>query len=590
MRKHTKTNQPLTPYRWLMQQAQPVKSWIWLATLLGLLSTLLVIVQAFLLAKVVALVFINQQPLNQVMHLLIIWLGVIITRSALNFAKEKVAFVSGSRVRQSIRKDLFIKLASVGPVYLGKTAGELSTYVVENIEALHGFFADYQPQMMLSVLIPSIILVVVFSINWICGLILLLTGPLIPLFMAIIGMGAASVNRKNLQALTRMSGHFLDVLQGLSTLRLFNRAQAQSDKIAQVSNQYRQRTMATLRIAFLSSGVLELFASASIALLAVYLGLGLLGHYHVGTEGHDFHLFQALFILLLAPEFFLPLRELGSRYHDRAQAIAAAEELLTINDLPQVQEATSSEPITSIEKITFQHIAVHYESRQQAALQNISFSLQRGELVALVGASGSGKTSLINALMRLINIHHGEILVDGKKWNDLSISAWREQVSWVGQKPQLFSGTIRDNLLLANPDAAENEIQQALYQAGASQFVNNLAQGLDTDIAEQAGQFSGGQAQRLALARGFLKPSSLLLLDEPSASLDEKTDASLMQSIVDLAKDRIVLMATHRLACLKHVDRIIVLEQGRLVETGTYDELLARNHVLANFVRGANHD
>jgi ATP-binding cassette subfamily C protein CydD len=426
-------------------------------------------------------------------------------------------------------------------------------------------------------MIPAAVLAFVFPHSWAAGGLLLATAPLIPLFMILVGMGAESISQRHFQALARMSAYFLDVLQGLSTLKLFGRSQGTEKTIATVSNNYRKRTMSVLRVAFLSSAVLEFFSSISIALVAVYLAMSYLGYISFGAYDQPLSLAAGFFILLLAPDFYLPLRELGAHYHARAEAVGAAEEILKILDIsPEKATDGSIQPLkTSQVQIEFEDVRLAYEDGARDALTGLSFKLNKGEQVVVVGASGAGKTTIFNLLLRFLEPDAGRIRVNGNRLGDLDPDTWREHLAWIGQKPMLFHGTIRENICLGCPHISESSIRQAAGSARVLDFTAHLPDGLETKVGEQGIGISRGQAQRVALARAFLKDAPILLLDEPTAGLDAENEHLVMQALDKLSRQRTVLTLTHRLTNIKSADRIMVLADGRFVEQGTYDDLLS---------------
>ncbi|HLB56726.1 MAG TPA: ABC transporter transmembrane domain-containing protein [Coxiellaceae bacterium] len=327
--KHKRT--PNLNYRFLLNQSKPAQRWLFLSIALGIIAGILIIIQAGILATVIDHVYIHNATRHALFSLLLILVIIILLRSALTWIREIVSFNTARRVKETVRKNILEKISALTPLELMQyKTGELTSILIEQVEALHGFFADYLPQMTIAVALPLIILIIVFTQNWIAGLVLLITGPLIPIFMALIGIGTAKLKQESFQTLAQMSAHFLDMLQGLTTLVLFNRARSQTKSIETISNDYREKTMKILRVAFLSTATLELFGTISIAIIAVYLGLGLLGFLKVGFSGVHITLQHALFILLLAPEFFMPLRQLGTFYHARAEAIGAAERIISL--------------------------------------------------------------------------------------------------------------------------------------------------------------------------------------------------------------------------------------------------------------------
>lgn len=448
---------------------------------------------------------------------------------------------------------------------------------------MQDFYARYLPQMALAVTIPLLILAAVFPINWAAGLILFATAPLIPLFMALVGMGAADANRRNFLALSRLSANFLDRLRGMETLRLFHRARAETQHIAQASEDFRKRTMEVLRLAFLSSAVLEFFASVSIAVVAVYFGFSYLGELNFGHYDRGVTLFAGFLVLILAPEFFQPLRDLGTFYHAKAQAIGAAEALVTFLDAsdeaqPAPDSAATADSATVSSTVNDRPLTLEAHNLEILSPQGkvlagpLNFRISAGERIALVGYSGAGKSSLINLLLGFLP-YRGELLIDGQPLSDLPLASWRRQLAWVGQNPTLPLPTLRANILLGAPQADDAQLQSAVERAYVDEFLPLLPQGLDTPIGEDAARLSVGQAQRVAVARALIRPCRLLLLDEPTASLDANSERLVMRALQAAARHQTTLMVTHQLDELAQFDRIWVMEQGQLVQQGDFNAL-----------------
>ncbi|MGL5038638.1 MAG: ATP-binding cassette domain-containing protein, partial [Aeromonas sp.] len=369
----------------------------------------------------------------------------------------------------------------------------------------------------------------------------------------------------------RLSGHFLDRLKGLRTLQLFMRTQAEGDAISDASEDFRERTMEVLRLAFLSTAVLEFFAAIAVALVAVYFGFSYINHLNFGNYGVKVSLFTGLFVLFLAPEFYAPLRELGAHYHAKAQAIGAAEQLLAFLEAKVSEPAAGSAPFKATGPILVQGRALEVLSAEGKVLVGpIDFTLEAGSRTALIGVSGAGKSSLVNALLGFAP-YRGELKVNGQELATLDMSQWRQQLGWLSQNPQLFHASLRDNLLLAKPTASDSELEDALKQAQAWEFA--MEKGLDYLVGDQAGGLSVGQAQRLALARTLLKSTQLMVLDEPTASLDRHSERAIMSSLEQTMANQTLLMITHRLDQLTKMDKILVLEHGQLVEQGSFAQL-----------------
>jgi len=562
--------------RWLRRQTRSARKWLLISIALGLTGGLLIMAQAWLISRIVHSAFMEGFEPVRLGPLLAVLCAVVVLKAATAWGREIAGFQAGAAVRGQVRRDLAAHLIAVGPVGISPLpSGRLVSSALEQVEALQNFVARYVPQLALAALLPLAILVFIFPISWAAGAILLVTAPMIPLFMILVGMGAESISQRHFQSLARMSAHFLDVLRGLTTLKLFGQSKAQADKIQGVSRQYRHRTMAVLRVAFLSSAVLEFFSAIAIALVAVYLGMYFLGYLDFGAFGRPIKFSAGFFILLLAPDYFLPLRELGTHYHARADAVGAAEEILRVYELPQAaaQSVQGRAKLTTAETIRFESVSMHYGSPSRPGIDNISFTLRRGEKVAVVGASGAGKSTLIHLLLGFIRPDRGTILIDDVPLGDLLQNDWRRQAAWIGQNPMLFSGTIRENISLSRPDADDGRIETAARQAGVMEFAAKRESGLDAQVGEQGKALSMGQAQRVALARAFLKDAPLLLLDEPTASLDTATEARILTDLDHWSQGRTILMATHRPAPLALADRILILKQGRMVAQGSYPEL-----------------
>ncbi len=544
---------------WLKQGADAGRRWIALSTLCGYGNALLLILQAWLLAHTLHSLIIEQLPLAR-LHPTLLGLALLFPlRALLLWGKEVAGFHAGARVRQALRRQLLAQLHRLGPAHLQRKAtGSWTSLLLEQVEKLQEFYAKYLVQMRLVMLIPITILAMVFPFNWAAGLVFLFTAPLTILFMALVGMGAADANKRNFLALARLSGHFLDRLKGLSTIRLFDRLEPEALKMDHASDSFRRRTMEVLRMAFLSSAVLEFFASISIAVIAVYFGFSYLGeldfgHYHAGVT-----LFSGLLILILAPDFFQPFRDLGTYYHAKAEAVGAADELRRLMETQG--QHPDNETILPLEG------PVDLEARDLVVLAQdgtpltrpLSFHLPAGQTLALAGPTGCGKTSVMQAVMGLLP-YLGSLRVNGHEVRTLDRDPWLAQQTWLGQNPKLIYGTIAENLRLAAPQASDETLWQALDAAHASEFVRRLPAGLDHPVGDRASGLSVGQAQRLALARALLKPTSLLLLDEPTASLDHHSEALLQQSLKKLRQGRTCLLISHRQTQLSDADQQVTL-------------------------------
>ncbi|MFA0513760.1 heme ABC transporter permease/ATP-binding protein CydD [Vibrio breoganii] len=558
--------------RWLKQQSKLAKRWLTLTVVAGVASAVVLIIQASLIAQILhSLIIEHADKYDLVPHF--IGLGAtVILRSALAWGREIAGYRSGEQVRIYIRGLVVDKMRRLGPGHIkGKTAGAWGTMLIEQVEEMQDFFAKYLPQMALSALIPFMILVVVFPLNWVSGLIFLITAPLIPFFMALVGKKAADANRKNFKALQRLSGHFYDRLQAMTTIRLFDRARDEKEQLHAASEVFRERTMSVLKIAFLSSAVLEFFTSISIALTAVYFGFTFIGELNFGHYGTSVTLFTGLFILILAPEFYQPLRDLGTFYHAKQQAIGAAESIVDFLNIEEPKQESNKQVITSEENCVITASDLIVTSTEGKVLVGpVSFTLETGKKTALVGPSGAGKTSIMNALLGFLP-YQGSLTINGTELSEVDLNSYRSIVSWVGQNPLLVHGTIAENLNLAEKTFSTQELQDKIKQAHADEFIDKL--GLDHAIADRSGGLSVGQAQRIALARALLQDGQFWLLDEPTASLDARSESLINESLQSALVNKTALMVTHQLSNLQQMDQILVLENGALTQQGSYSEL-----------------
>ncbi|AOM40697.1 heme ABC transporter permease/ATP-binding protein CydD [Xenorhabdus hominickii] len=561
--------------RWLRQQSAPARRWLRLSMMLGLISGLLIISQAWLLASILQALIMDNVPRENLTNQFLMLATTFALRAISNAIRERVGFICGKVVRQQIRNMVLDKLEQLGPVWVkGKPAGSWATIILEQIEDMQDFYSRYLPQMTLATIIPILILVTVFPINWAAGLILLVTAPLIPLFMALVGLGAADANRRNFVALSRLSGNFLDRLRGLETLRLFHRGTVEVEQITESTEKFRRRTMEVLRMAFLSSAVLEFFAAISIAVVAVYFGFSYLGELYFGSYGIGVTLFAGFLALILAPEFFQPLRDLGTFYHAKAQAIGAAESLFTL------LSSDGEQAITSGEKTLSDNGAVTIEARELEIRSHdghrlagpLNFTIDKHQRIALVGKSGAGKSSLINVLLGFLP-YDGSLKINGLELRELNLTKWREHLSWVGQNPHLPEQTLLDNIRLGQYDATQEQINDVMERAYVSEFVRELPDGVDTLVGDNAARLSVGQAQRIAVARALLNPCQLMLLDEPAASLDAHSEQRVMTALNQASHQQTTLLITHLLEETLTYDQIWVMENGLLIEKGDYQSL-----------------
>ncbi|KOO08272.1 heme ABC transporter permease/ATP-binding protein CydD [Vibrio hepatarius] len=558
--------------KWLKQQSKLAKRWLMFAVGLGVLSSVFLLAQAALLANILHSLIIEQVDKYELIPYFVSLAVIIAIRALCSWGREIAGYRCGEQIRIYIRQLILDKLRELGPAYIkGKPAGSWATLLLEQVEDMHDFFARYLPQMSLSVLVPFVILVVVFPVNWAAGLIFLLTAPLVPMFMALVGMKAADANRKNFKALQRLSGHFYDRLQSMTTIRLFDRTKAETEVMRGASEVFRTRTMDVLKIAFLSSAVLEFFTSISIALTAVYFGFAFIGELNFGDYGLGVTLFAGLFILILAPEFYQPLRDLGTFYHAKQQAVGAAESIVEFLDTDVSAVRSGEKKLADDDHITIQANDLEvYSPEGTKLLGPVSFTLDAQQTTALVGPSGAGKTSLINAILGFLP-YKGSLTINGIERTELDLANWRQNISWVGQNPLLLHGSIRDNITLGKDKVSDSLIETALAESYSNEFVDN--HGLDYLVSDRSGGLSVGQAQRLALARAMVQNGKFWLLDEPTASLDARSERLVMDGLSGQIQGKTTLMVTHQLAPLQNVEHILVMQNGEIVQSGTFDQL-----------------
>ena len=483
-------------------------------------------------------------------------LGAVLVRALSQAAQEAAGAQAGDRVRARVREQLLGVWAGQGPVGLsGQDSGALASEWVEQVEALDGYYARFLPQLMLALLVPLLVLAVVASLDWLAAVFLMVSAPLIPVFMALVGMGAERVNQRHFQSLARLSGHFLDRVRGLTTLQLFGLSRAATQDVAQAADEYRRLNMKTLRLAFLSSAVLEFFASVAIAVVAIYVGFGLLGYIDWGPAP-QLTLFSGLLVLLLAPEFFQPLRTLAQHYHDRASALGAAAQLMERMQSPgQLSVAERQDWGEARDALRVEDLRIDYPGRGRV-LGPVSFELHPGECLAVTGPSGAGKSTLLGVLAGFVAPTEGRVRIAGEP-------PGRHPVAWMGQKPWLVQGSWAENLRLTAPRASDSQLRSALERVGLSEVLARQPRGLATPLGEDGMGLSGGQAHRLALARVFLTPATLVLLDEPTAGLDPDTEAEVVAALqAVMTPDRIVVLASHRPALNALASRTLALGGG----------------------------
>jgi thiol reductant ABC exporter CydD subunit len=516
-------------------------------------TAVLVVAQASLLAHGIAAAFIGGADLADLRSTMVVLALVIAGRAVTAWLTEGAAHRASARVKSQLRGQLLAHAVRLGPRWLaGRRTAELATLATRGVDALDVYFSRYLPQLVLAVVVPIAVLVRMFPADVLAAVTVVLTLPLIPVFTVLIGMAAQARSRRRWRALTHLANHFLDVIAGLSTLKIFGRAKAQAGHIRRVTDEYRRETMATLRIAFMSSLVLELLASIGVALVAVGVGLRL-------VEG-SLDLETGLLVLILAPEAYLPLRHLGTHYHASAEGLAAAEDVFSVLESP-VPPTGGRTDVLDLRRaeLRVEALTVRHADRDESAPDGLDFVLRPGELVGIAGPSGSGKTTLLHVLLGLIQPDEGRIVMAVARGQEVDLAeldpqTWRRQVSWVAQDPYVVPGSLADNVRLGAPDASNHAVADALREAGLHELP------LDTWVGERGAGLSAGQRRRLALARALVRNSPLLLLDEPTAGLDPATEEAVLATVRSRADDGyLVLVVAHRPSVLAAADRVVQL-------------------------------
>jgi ATP-binding cassette subfamily C protein CydD len=480
-------------------------------------------------------------------------------RGGLHLMAERSAAQAAATLKQNLRTALFDSLRDTGISRLRtQGTGAVVEAATTGIEDLEPYVTRFLPQLAASALVPALILLVVLPVEWRTGLVLAFSAPFIPLFMVLIGRGAERRNSRQWRQLARMAGHFLDLVHGLPDLRIFAATKREAAVVAAVADEYRRSTMAVVRLAFLSALTLEFFSTVGTAVAAVLIGFQLLFGSITLTNG--------LFILLLVPEFYLPFRILGLTYHARMRGIAAAERLAPLftespATSPDIEDTSPSS--TSAPAIRFAGVSCRREEGR-GGVTSINLDLPAGSFTALAGASGSGKSTLARLLAGLLQPDEGIITIDGIDMGRIAIDSWHARMGWVSQRPFFFKGTIRENLLIAAPDADENFLWPALEAAGAATFIRLLPEGLDSALGDRGAGLSGGELRRLAIARALMRDAALVVLDEPTAGLDRESEEQVVLSIRRLAQGRTVLAISHREAVIAAADRVVILNEGKL--------------------------
>jgi thiol reductant ABC exporter CydD subunit len=540
----------------LVRRARPVRVLLGVDAGLGVATALLVLLQATLLAHIVARAF-HGASLRAVGTDLALLALVFAARGLLAWAFEVAGTHAAADVLSELRLELAARRLRAQPLALdGVEAAEIAAAGVRGVDGLGAYFGRYLPQVVLSCVVPLAVLGWVATVDLTSGLVMLLTLPLVPVFMWLIGRYTEERTREHWLALRLLSTHFLDVVRGLPTLRMLNRSRVQAEKIGEVSERYRRATMQTLRVGFLSGSVLELAATLGVALVAVTVGVRLVG----GGLG----LQAGLTVLVLAPELYLPLRQLGAQFHASADGIAVAERILALVEAPAEVGAAGAlaAPSPAAAVVRFERVSFAYPARPGLVLDRLDLELFPGETVALVGGSGAGKSTVASLLLRLAEPTAGRVTVGGIDLAQCDVEAWRRHLAWVPQHPTIFRGTVADNIRLGRAGADDSAVRAAAALAGADRFVEELPGGYETLVGDGGRPLSAGERRRVALARAFLRDAAVVVLDEPTADLDPESAELVGRAMEQLSPGRTVLLIAHRPELARRADRVVVLDGG----------------------------
>ena len=558
---------PRDQSKWLSGLVKEAKNSLAIAIAAPLLAGLLLLVQAWLLAGVLDKAIVQSLTKEALWMDIALLLLLIVIRTFLSWQGELAGIRVAEKIKYLVRQALFADILNRGPSWSRQQAsGTLASVLVEQIEAFNGYFSQYIPSIISGTFLPIVFAIVVFSVDWVAGLLLLITAPLIPVFMALVGWGAEAASRRHLEAFARLSGFFADRIRGLSTFKLYGQAEVEAKRVVEASDTLRSKTMSVLRIAFLSSATLEFFAALGVAGTALYIGLTYLDF--INLRGDSILTLQAgMFCLLMAPEVYNPLRQFAAHYHDRANARAAVAEIHSLfNGLPtELHDTVTSSPqgkastrdLKPLSTLTLrtEKLSIKVPGQEQLLIKDLTFTLEPGQKIAIMGDSGIGKTSLLETLAGL-RPAEGNIYLNEQPLREWPSELLRQQLTLIGQHPYVHTGTIADNLRLAAPEADEKALQKAVESVSMNDFLLELSNGLNTQLEARGYGLSGGQLQRVALARLFLRNPSIILLDEPTANMDSETRDLVMDNLLDFAQDRSLLIVTHDPAVAQRADMV----------------------------------
>lgn len=533
------------------------------------LCGVLIVIQLWVLVNILTQLIFKQAAINDLTAPLILFAGIVITRLILSMMGHYAITKAAALGRQAIRAQLYDRIRHHGlSKIIEKGSGALLNDMAEGVESIGRYYEDYLPTKIIMLTIPITLLCVIAGLDWVSAGIMLLTAPIIPLLIIMIGQKAEAKSQRQWHALDRMGNHFLDAVQGLATLKIFNQSKNEIQKIAVVADQFRQDTMSILRIAFLSSFVLEMFTTLSIALIAILIGLRV----YDGAMG--FH--DAFLILLLAPEFYMPLRKMGAANLAKTEAMNAADRIADFMLAGQTANLTADKKPFEDKDISIKFDKVQIAYQDKIILSNVSIDIEKGQHIALVGQSGVGKTSILNILLGFITPAQGEVRINDIPLSKLDLQDWRRHIAWIPQSPTLMAGTIMQNIKMGRQDASDADVYALCKDLCIDDFIRDLPHGYGTIVGERGHGLSGGEIQRIAIARAFLRDALLILMDEPTASLDKETEAMLQHAITSATQHKTVITIAHRLHTVRNADQILVLANGGIQSSGSHDDLLSQ--------------
>lgn len=561
-----------------------VKQVLAILALIALVQSVSIIFLAKWLAEVISALFAGE-PLQEQTGKMVLFLFAFLVRQISALIQQKVAYRFAEATGTGLRKQMMNKLFELGPRFAkSEGTGNLVTLVLEGISQFRTYLELFLPRMLGTAITPILLVIYIFTLDVASGVILVVTMPILIAFLILVGLAARKQMDRQWESYRVLSNHFVDSLRGLETLKFLGRSRAHSGTIGRVSDKYRSATMRTLRVAFLSSFSLDFFTMLSVASVAVSLGLRLVNG--------NMELVTGLTVLILAPEYFLPVRMVGADYHATLNGKEAGKAIRAVID----RDAAPSAPIaplsalppsfvrTKESSLVLSGVSVCHEQEGTASLQDVSFDINGRQKIGIIGESGAGKSTLIDVLAGFLHPTSGEFVLNGQAMEALTAEEWRKQTTYIPQHPYIFSCSLKDNIRFYYPDAPDEAVKRALDAAGLSALVGNLPRGVDETIGSGGRRLSGGQEQRVALARAFLSDRPIILLDEPTAHLDIETEYELKETMLSLFENKLVFLATHRLHWMRDMDWIIVLDKGKVAETGTHEQLLAHKGIYYDMI------